>query len=101
MPGQADARLEIVIVSCAQRAARMDDRSLAACDYRVGAVGVEIAHQSVLGGEGTFVRVTDAEICGDRRSDLPIILEIEAIDGRSRKPGGQFGVKLRLPHRTE
>src|SRR5262249_3213433 len=94
MPGESDTWLEIVIVAGIQAVRRVDARALP-YGHGIRAVRIEVAHQPVLCGERTLVRIPDPEVRRNRRRDLPVILKVETVNGRARQPRRQFRIKLR------
>ena len=89
MPGKPEPRIEVVAVPAIQPVGGMCDRADAP-GKRVRPGRVELAHQSVLRGEGTLIGIAQADVCRQSPSDLPVILNIEAVDGGARQPARQL-----------
>src|SRR2546426_5608190 len=79
----------------------MNNRALSARNQTIGPVRVEVALQGILRRERTLVAVADAEIEGQIPAELPVVLEVEAVDARARQPGSQLRVKIRLANGSE
>ena len=61
-------------------------------------VRVEITHLPILGIERALIGVTNAHVQCQRWRNLPIILEIEAVDGRTWQSACELAGKDPLPH---
>ena len=92
MPGETKARIEVVVVTLVQAAGRVDDGARPAGDFVPGG-GIEVRHQPVLGVERALIGVPNTPIDRQGRRELPVILEIEAIDRGTRQPTGEFAAE--------
>src|SRR5262249_46781650 len=85
MPGRPEARLKIAQAAVAERARGMDDGAGLA-GQRVDGGGAEVAFLSVRGVERAFGGPAQAQVERDGLRQLPVVLEVEAVDGVPRQP---------------
>ena len=87
IPGQTEARLEVVQIALGQVAAAVEDGAFTSGERVVG-VGVELRLLAVLGGEWRFVAPTHAQLNGQVAARAPRGLPVESLRPPLGKPGG-------------
>src|SRR2546427_6084497 len=92
MPGEPNPRIEVVVIPAIQPVGWMRNRADTPGEP-VRAGGIELAHEAVLRGEGALIRIAQADIGGERRGYLPVILYIKNVGGGGGEPAPQLAFR--------